>query len=299
MSHNLYVITGATGHVGHVLAQRLLENKQTVRVVGRSRERLQALVDHGAEPFVADLEDGPAMKKAFSGAHAVYAMIPPNMGVSGFRAWQNKVARSQTDAVHANDVPYVMTLSSIGAHLSEGAGPVNGLHDMEQTFNALKNTHVLHLRPGMFMENLLMNVGMVKQMGMLAAPVRPEVAMTLIATQDIGELGARRMLALDWTGQEVLELQGSEDVTYPMVAKALGEVIGKPDLPYVQLSYEDATQGMVGMGLPEEIVGLYMEMYRGINDGKAGRTQPRSARTTTPTSVLHFAKTFAQVYSQA
>ena len=48
-----------------------------------------------------------------------------------------------------------MNLSSIGAHLAAGSGPIAGLHRQEQRMNALDGLDVLHLRPGYFYENLL------------------------------------------------------------------------------------------------------------------------------------------------
>ena len=46
----MIVVLGATGNTGSVVAQRLLDAGESVRVVSRSRERLQPLVDAGAEP---------------------------------------------------------------------------------------------------------------------------------------------------------------------------------------------------------------------------------------------------------
>ena len=75
----MYVITGATGNTGHIVAKRLLENGKQVRVIGRNAEKLATLASAGAEPFVGDLGDQEAMSRAFSGAQAAYVMIPPNI----------------------------------------------------------------------------------------------------------------------------------------------------------------------------------------------------------------------------
>jgi hypothetical protein len=71
---------------------------------------------------------------------------------------------------------------------------------------------------------------------------------------------------------------------------AIGRAIGKPELKYVQFPYPDAKKGMVGMGLPEEMADLYVEMSQGFNDGRIRATQPRSAATTTPTTIEKFAE---------
>lgn len=290
-----YVITGATGHIGGVIANHLLDKKQDVRVIGRSADRLAALVARGAKEFVGDLEDAAFVDRAFAGAQAAFVMIPPKMVESGFRAYQDRLTGNYAAAIKKNHVKHVVVLSSIGADLTAGAGPVNGLHGLEERFNTL-DASVLFMRPGFFMENMLMNIPMIKQMGILGSALNADARLSMIATADIGEYGARRLLSLDFTGKSVQELRGPEDLSMPVVAHALGEAIGKPGLKYVPFTYEDSRKGMIGMGLPAELTDLYLEMYRAFNEGKVKPTQERSSKTNTPTSIQAFAKGFAEAY---
>lgn len=290
MAENLYVVTGAAGNVGKIVADRLLAQGKRVRVIGRAAAKLEAHKKKGAEVREGSLEDAAFLTKAFEGATAVYAMIPTDFSVRGVRAFQNRVADAIATAVEKAGVKYVVTLSSVGANRSEGVGPVNGLYDMEQRFNRIPQVNVLHLRPGYFMENLLGNIGMIKGMNIHGGPARADVPIALIATQDIGEVAARRLAALDFQGTQVQELLGPRDVTMTEVTQALGAAIGKPDLKYVAFSYEDARKGMVGAGLPPEFADLYVELNKAFNEGTAKATQPRSAQTTTPTSIEDFAK---------
>src|SRR4051794_27114349 len=87
----MFVVTGATGNTGRVVANRLLDQGKKVRVIGRSRERLQPFVTRGAEAFVAGLNDQAALTQASSGADAVYPMIPPNAASQDFRSEQRRV----------------------------------------------------------------------------------------------------------------------------------------------------------------------------------------------------------------
>jgi uncharacterized protein YbjT (DUF2867 family) len=52
VSNEMYVILGATGHTGSVVADFLLSKGQKVRVIGRDAGRLQRFVDKGAEAFL-------------------------------------------------------------------------------------------------------------------------------------------------------------------------------------------------------------------------------------------------------
>src|SRR5260370_748893 len=112
----MYVVTGATGNTGHIVAQKLLANGQKVRAIGRSADRLQAIAAEGAEPFIADLIDKQALTKAFTGARAVYAMVPPPSAYTqDYRAYQDRISDAIAAALTAAKVPYAVTLSSFGA----------------------------------------------------------------------------------------------------------------------------------------------------------------------------------------
>src|SRR5580658_1635700 len=65
-----YVILGASGNTGSIIADSLLSKGKKVRVVGRDAERLQRSVRQGAEAFMGEVSDAAALTKAFSGARA-------------------------------------------------------------------------------------------------------------------------------------------------------------------------------------------------------------------------------------
>ena len=66
----MYVVTGATGNTGRIIAETLLARGKKVRAIGRNADHLKPLVDKGAEPFVALVTDLLAMVRAFQGAEA-------------------------------------------------------------------------------------------------------------------------------------------------------------------------------------------------------------------------------------
>jgi uncharacterized protein YbjT (DUF2867 family) len=292
----IYAITGATGNIGRRIAESLLANSKDVRVIGRSAERLQPLVDKGAQPFVGDLEDSVFLTEAFSGAGAVFLMIPPSFQEENFRAYQNRVGESIATALQNSGVKYALNLSSLGAHLPEGTGPITGLYDQEQRLNQIPGLHLIHLRPTYFMENLFHNIDLIKHHGINGSPLKPDLAIPMIATQDIAAVGTEYLLNLDFSGKSVQELLGPEDISMQEVTRLIGKAITKPDLPYVQFSYEDAAKTMVQMGLSEDLAGRFMEMNRAINEGHGIAPLPRTEKNTTPTSFKEFAGFFADAY---
>ncbi len=293
----MYTITGATGNTGRPIAEALLQEGKQIRVVGRSRERLEALAARGAEPIVASLDDVASMTRAFQGARAAYLMIPPSYGEPDFRGYQNRVGQALAEAILAARVSHVVNLSSVGAHLAAGVGPINGLHDQEQCLNRFAGVHVLHLRPVSFMENLLFNINLIKQAGINGTPLQADLAIPMIATQDIAEVAARRLLALDFSGKSTQELLGPREISMAEATRIIGKAIGKPDLPYVQFPYEEAERAMIGAGMSPDTARAFVEMYRAFNDGLLRPTEPRSAANTTPTSFDAFAKRFAAAYA--
>jgi len=296
MPETLYAILGATGHVGGLAASKLLDKGKRVRVVGRNPAKLKALASRGAEVAVADVEDAAALAKAFAGAGAAFVLVPPNPQASSFRAYQKRAVDALAAGLEAASVGHVVTLSSVGANRADQNGPVAGLYEMEQRLNRLRGD-ILHLRPGYFMENNLMSIGMVKAMGILGSATRADVGLPFIATRDIGDVAGRRLAALDFSGKSVQELLGPRDMTMAEVSAALGKAIGKPDLKYVQFPYDDARKGLVSMGLTDEMAALYVELSRGFNDGAVKATQARSPGTTTPTTIEVFAEqVFAPAY---
>src|ERR1041385_2066624 len=161
----MYVVTGATGNTGRVIANRLLDAGKKVRVISRSSEHLKLFVARGAEPFVADLSDSAALAKAFAGAEAVYAMIPPSATSQDYRAEQRRASETIAGALQTAGVKHVVALSSVGADKPSGTGPVAGLHEFENKLNTISGLNVVHLRPGYFMENTLGQAQAIRAMG--------------------------------------------------------------------------------------------------------------------------------------
>jgi len=292
----MYVITGATGYTGSVAADKLLATGAKVRVIGRDTKRLERFTKKGAEAVVADMTDASALEKAFSGARAVYALIPPNISATDVRAYQERVTDALASAIRENGIPYAVVLSSTGADKSYGTGPVMGLHSLEKKLESINGLNILSLRCGYFMENLLPQAGIIPSLGSMAGPVRVDVPLPMIYTRDIGEAAAESLVKLDFVGMQTRELLGARHVTYAEAAKIIGAAIGKPDLTYRQVPATVLKPAMMQMGMSSNMVDLLLEMSDGLNTGHMKSQEPRSARNTTATTLETFA---AEVFAPA
>src|ERR1700728_4092561 len=168
----MIVITGATGNTGKPAAEALLAKGEKIRVIGRDASKLQPFVQKGAEAAVGSVEDPAFLRKAFQGAQTAYLLIPPEMRTNDYRGYQEKIVAAYAAAIAEAKVPYIVTLSSVGADLTEKSGPILGLHNLETKLNAIQGLNVLHLRPAGFVENLFISVHPLRTMGTLARRVR-------------------------------------------------------------------------------------------------------------------------------
>jgi uncharacterized protein YbjT (DUF2867 family) len=284
----MYVILGASGHTGKVVAETLLDGGQKVRVVGRSKARLEGFTVLGAEIFEANLADSAAVTKAFKGAKAVYALVPPNLASPDYRAEQEAVTESIAKALEAAGVTHVVALSSFGADKTDKTGPIAGLHAMEERFSQIPKLNALFLRAGYFMENLLGQVGAIESFGMMAGPVRADLALPAIATHDIAAAAADALAKLDFRGHQTRELLGQRDLNYLKMAQIIGAAIGIPNLNYVQLPDEQVIQAMTQMGISKNMATLICEMADALDSGHVRALEPRSAANTTPTTFEEF-----------
>ena len=280
----VYVILGASGNTGAIISDSLLSKGKKVRVIGRDAGRLQHLVRKGAEAFTADVSDAAALTKAFGGARAAYLLLPPITT----REDQERQSDAIAKAVKESGLRYAVYLSSYGAHVPEGTGPVTGLHSSEQKLNAIGGLNVLHLRAAYFMENNLAAIGMIQGMGIFGHALLPDLKLPMIATPDVGNYAAERLLALDFSGKETRELLGERDLSMTEVTAAIGSGVGKPDLRYEQLSYDQMQQALTQMGLSPKKAAVYVEMFQAINTGVLAAQEPRSQGNSTPTSFEKF-----------
>jgi len=295
----MYVVLGASGHTGHIVANQLLAGGQKVRVVGRNAAHLQPLAAKGAETFIADVTDAATLAQAFRQADSAYVMIPPNTTSNDPLGYSNRVGDAIAAAVQNAGTKNVVALSSIGADKASGTGPVVGLHNLEQKLNQINGANVLHLRAGYFMENALPQVNAVRQMGAVATPLRADLKLAMIATRDIGAAAAEALLRPSVRGKQTRELLGQRDLTYSEVSTIIGQAIGKPDLKYVQVPDDQFRGVLLQMGMSEQFAKLLVEMTGALNAGYMRALEPRSPQNTTPTSFETFvAEYFVPAYRQ-
>ena len=260
----MFVIAGATGHTGSVVAHTLLAQNEPVTVLVRDARKADALREKGAQVTSASLEDTQALTAALAGADGAYLLIPPNYKAADALGYGFQVGDALAGAVKSSGIPHVVLLSSVGAQHAQGTGPIRSLYHAESViWPAAKNLTVL--RPGYFLQNWASSVDGVRNQGVLHNFLTPERKIPMISTVDIGKIAAS-CLTDPARGRRVVELAGPEDYSPQDIAQAFAAVLEKP----VKLEthpLDAVIPTFKAAGFSEDLARLFREMIEGINSG--------------------------------
>jgi uncharacterized protein YbjT (DUF2867 family) len=261
----MYVVTGATGNTGSVVARQLLEAGKKVRLLVRDPAKAEALAAKGAEIVRGDLTDNAAVTRAFTGATGVYLMSPPDLTTNDFIAERSRLMGTLAATARAAGVGHVVLLSSLGAEHAEGTGPIRTVRAAEQALEAT-GLPVTVVRAAYFLSNWAGVLPVAQKDGVLPSFLPADLAMPMIAVNDIGPVAARALLDGP-RGRRIIELAGPREVTPADVAAAAAKALQRP-VKVVEAPLEAVVPTFMSFGISENVAGLYREMYQGVRAGK-------------------------------
>jgi uncharacterized protein YbjT (DUF2867 family) len=286
----MIAVMGASGNVGSQTSDRLLQDGQDVRVFGRSAERLEPLRQRGAEVVVGDALNTEDLHELFRDAQAALVVLPDNVADPEYASNRSKMSQAIVEALADQRVGHVVMTSSLGAERDRGVGPVNTLHELEQLLFALEDTNVLSNRAALHMEQTLLGaIPLIQAQRMNATAFRADLRMPMIATADVAERAASHLARRDFSGHGVETVLGPEDLTMDEATKAIGNVLGLPDVRYIAVAPEDAKAALQGVGMSGEFASLLVEMQVTVNEGLFDEVV-RTRESTTPTTISDFLK---------
>jgi uncharacterized protein YbjT (DUF2867 family) len=264
---SLFVVAGATGHVGSVVARELLAAGHKVRAVVRNVDRAKALAGQGAELVAGELGDVAFLTRTLRGADGAFLLLPPANDAPDVRALQDRVAHAQATAVNESGVRHVALLSSWGAEKASGTGPIVGLHVLEE---ALKKTGAIStfVRAGSFTENVLSVLPAAQHQGILPNFFPPEHKMATVATRDIAAVVVRALLSPPVASQVVYAL-GTHEYSAVDHAAYFSKKLGK-EIKLLNLPVSAAASAIQQGGVGASMANLLQEMYEGAMKGLLG-----------------------------
>lgn len=278
-------IAAPTGHIGARLVQKLIEAHQDLVLLARKPESLPAEVRGKAKVAQGSLEDAAFLKKATEGVQALFWLTPPSFTAPDLRAYMLGLAENAAAAIRHNRVSRVVNVSSHGAGQA-GLGPVEWIGEVEKILDGAAPNSV-QLRAGSFMENLLVQVPMLKQ-GLIVDAANPEVSYPCVATRDIADAAAKWLLDGSWTGHKVVPVFGPKDLKLGDVLATLSQVLGKT-VAHQRIGFDAVRDNFLKRGASPSVAEAYRSMAATFQGGHV-KEEPRTPEATTPTTLEQFAR---------
>ena len=289
-------VTTPTGNIGRVLTEKLLAGDAEITLIARSAEKVAGFAERGARVIQGSLADAGLVQQATEAAEALFWLTPPDYAAEDFRAHQNSLGDVVTEAARTRPDMHVVHLSSTGAHLAEGTGPIKGLHDIEQKLNAATQ-RVTHLRPTYFMENVLSSLQTIAADGAIFSTIPPEVGLQQIATCDIAAPAAETLLGSAPASPRVIHILGPERISFAQVASAVSEAIGKP-VAHVVIEADQLRSALLAMGISADVTEQLLELEDAITKGLVP-PEGSTVRTTGTTFAAFAREVVAPAYREA
>jgi uncharacterized protein YbjT (DUF2867 family) len=257
------VVLGVSGNTGKIVADRLLAAGAPTRVVVRDAAKGAAFAAKGAQVAVADLLDRESLGVAFRGATSAYVLLPPNPGSTDFVDEQRRKADAIAESARAHGLRHLVLLSSVAAQYPAGTGPIVTLHHAEALFATMvpRRTYV---RAAYFLENWGGSLGGLAD-GVFPSFLNLDTPIDMVATADIGRVGADAMLAGGSDGTEIVNLASGAG---PITPRAIGGIVSKlvgRDLNVVQGPLAAVVPTFTSYGMSPSVAGAYLEMLTTFN----------------------------------
>ncbi|MET4072784.1 NmrA family NAD(P)-binding protein [Hymenobacter sp. UYCo722] len=290
------ILTGSLGNISKPLAIALGQQGHAVTVISSKPDRQAEIEALGATAAIGKVEDVDFLTATFTGADAVYLMVPPHFAVADSRAYHQQIGRNYAQAIQQSGVRRVVQLSSWGAHLAEGTGGILGSHDVEVILRAVPGIGLTHLRPTSFYTNFYTSVGMIKGAGMMGANYAGDVKVAFVHPRDIATAAAEELTKPATTTSQNVRYVASDERTADEVAQAFGTAIGQPNLKWVAFTDEQMRGNMTSHGVPAARANEVVDIYASINSGKLGEDYWQHRPTLGQVKLEDFAREFAAAF---
>lgn len=276
----MYVIAGVTGRVGSVTAHSLLDSGAEIRVLVRRPSSPSYWESRGAEVRILRLEDRAALTRALLGCTGFFVLLPFDLTADNLEHHADQLIASISGAVADACVPHVVMLSSGGADLAEGTGPITGLHRLEEALRATGTT-VTALRSGHFQDKVADVVDIARGSGIFPVfATSADVPLPMAATADLGALVATSLLQTPPVASESVDVIGPA-YSERNVATLLGEALGQ-ELKVTTIPEEAWADTLADAGFPPNVAASLAELYRADEHGLLAPRGDRSVHVHTP-----------------
>jgi uncharacterized protein YbjT (DUF2867 family) len=288
-------VTTPTGHIGSKLANILLDRKSDVTLIARHPEKVKDLASRGAKVIAGEHSDPAVVEQAVRGVDALFWLTPPaEMTSHDPLGLARRMAEAGASVIRNHPDLHVVHLSSAGAFLPSGTGPIVGHYETEKKFRAA-GKNIVSLRPNEFMENVFFSLPTIIGQDSIYTSLPGSVKAPLNATQDIAEVAAEFLLKpID--GHHVIDIVGPQEISLDEWARIAGQAIGK-QIRMVTVPGDKLKAAMSQNGMSPEMAALMVEMEEAIP--KIQQFKGEQKRTGKVTFAQFAREVFAPGYKRA
>ncbi|WP_158995594.1 SDR family oxidoreductase [Mucilaginibacter sp. L196] len=291
------IVTGSLGHISKPLTEELVAKGHTVIVVSSNPDKQIDIEALGATAAIGTLADVDFLTVTFTGADAVYTMVPPNYAAADMMAYCKETGENFAEAVEKSGVKRVVHLSSIGAHMEKDSGLILAHRQVETILDKLSNVAITFMRPSGFYYNLLGFIPMIKNTGVITANYGADDMLIWVSPVDIAAAVADE-LEIPLTGHKVRYV-ASDELTGNETASILGIAIGKPDLKWILISDEERQRQLEAVGLKPTMAHGLVEMFSSQHNGALAEDfYCNWPKVMGKVKMADYAKEFAAIYNQ-
>lgn len=254
----MIAITGATGHLGQLVIEKLLTtiNPQEIVAIVRNPAKAQALSDKGVLVRSGDYNDSAALALALQGVEKLLLISSSEVGQ---RTSQHRNVIEAAKAAGVKLIAYTSLLHADTSPLGLAAE-----HVETEAMLAASGIPSVLLRNGWYTENYLASVPPALEHGVFIGSAG-KGAIASAPRADYADAAAR-VLTLDDQGGKIYELAGDEAWTLSELCATLSTLSGKT-VAYQDLPEADFAAALVGAGLPEGFAALLADSDAGAAKG--------------------------------
>jgi uncharacterized protein YbjT (DUF2867 family) len=293
------IITGSLGHISKSLTEILVQKGHAVTVISSKPEKRKEIEALGATAAIGTIEDVSFLTHTFTGADAVYCMIPPPDLFKpdfDYMRYCSAISNSYAEAIRASGVQRVIHLSSVGAHLDKGTGFILGHHYLENLLKELPGISITHMRPTAFYYNLYHHLAVIKLTGNIASNYGGDDKVAWVSPLDIAAAVAEEMVT-PGNGRKI-QYVASDELTCHEVARIVGAAIGKPALRWLTITNEEMQSRLEAAGMASHTAAGLVAVNATMHTGELFRDYYEKKPVLGKIKMADFAKEFAVAFAQ-
>nr|MDQ3984431.1 SDR family oxidoreductase [Thermoproteota archaeon] len=256
---NTILVTGATGTVGSEVIKQLISSPPTsnfnIKAAVHSQESAKRVAaESRVKPVQIDYNKPDTIAEAFKDVDRLFLLTP----------FQSNMVELSSNLVNVAKkigvVKHIVKLSVMGADADPG---ITGGRLHRQAENIIEESGISYtfLRPNFFMQNFVTFFSQtIKEQGAFYVPA-DDGKVSFVDVRDIAGVAVQALLNESNHGRKAYNITGPNAISYAEAAEILSNEIGRK-IKYVDISEDQAREGMKAIGMDEWFINSMMELFR-------------------------------------